>query len=443
MRITDKTPSRSAGCAARRLAVAAVLLLAIVTAIGQSACFPFNIQIESRQTIIDPSFIERTTATAETTSAGTSATAESTSPPTPAATTETVPEATSATSAQESFESRTAKLILAGLQRRKTSISIDSAIEPRSIPESEIQNAIDLVFEVYQQIFLDHPEFFYLNGSINVSYSKESLNGYLVAMTIKPGYWDSMTGLADAELDSMIDQVEGRVASVAAEIRGETDVPWRQLMLIHDYLIRSIAYNTSLDQQTNHVYSALVNGTTLCQGYAQSFQLIAQRLGFETHMILGDADGVGHAWNIVKLNGKYYHVDVTFDDPTPDSGSNGLIQHIHFLRSDRRMDDSHTWITDDYPACPDDGADYYRRQGLTVDSQETLRAAIENFVASIDFNTSTTNRLELLFTGSTPPTESELEDMIRSALRSGASGYSVLFSNQISKRVVMVDITPD
>ena len=391
MRITDKTPYRSAGCAVRRLAAAVVLLLAIASALGQSACFPFNIQIEPRQTIIDPSFIERTTAPAETTAAGTSASVESIATPTPAATTATTTPATTAT--QESFETRTAQLILTGLQRRKTSISIDSAIEPRSIPESEIQTAIDLVFDVYQQIYLDHPEFFYLNGSINVSYSKESLNGYLVAMTIKPGYWDSMTGLAADELDSMIDQVEGRVASVAAEISGETDVPWRQLLLIHDYLIRSIAYNTSLDQQTNHVYSALINGTTLCQGYAQSFQLIAQRLGFETHMILGDADGIGHAWNIVKLDGKYYHVDVTFDDPTPDGGSTGLIQHIHFLRSDRRMDDSHTWVTGDYPACPDDGADYYRKQGLTIDSQETLLTAIENFVASIDFNSSSTSRL--------------------------------------------------
>jgi hypothetical protein len=412
--------------AAARTAVLYGLLCAIILLAG---CLPFRI-------------------TPITTTAGSSAIEQSATVSSQTGSTETSGPETSGESettslAADTFEARVADLLLAGLRRQKTAIKIDDAIDPRAIAEDDVEAAIDLVFAAFQKVYRENPEFFYLSGSINVTYTLDSISHTLAAMTVKPDYWDSMANLSSSELAAMIDDVDAIVDNVADQIDAQTSVPWKQLLLLHEYLVRNIRYDVTLNQDNNHVYSALVDHLTLCQGYAQSFQLIAQRLGFAVIMVLGEADGIGHAWDIVKLDGNYYHIDVTFDDPTPDGGADDPVQHVYFLRSDSRMAGSHAWEKSDYPACPEDGAYYYRKQGLTVDSRDALQNRLQDFVAAIDFSAGGTNRLELLYTGAKPPDNNHLEDMVRAALHSGASSYSVLFSHQVNLGVILVDIMPD
>ena len=60
-------------------------------------------------------------------------------------------------------------------------------------------------------------------------------------------------------------------------------------------------------------YSALVNGQTVCAGYARAFQYLMQQLGIPCYYCRGYS-GENHAWNIVELYGDYYNVDLTWDD---------------------------------------------------------------------------------------------------------------------------------
>lgn len=414
------------------LTTVAGLLLLLMT-VSLTACYPLLIERTPTLTIVDPSFqqptsvatVTPTPAVSQTTTVESAAAAETT--------------ARSATDIEAEIES----LILKGLQRRSTSIKIDAAIEPRSIPETEIEAFIDRVFAVYQRIFLSHPEFFYLSGSINISYSREGVQGYLNSMTVKPVYWDSFTSLTEEQLDRQIQEVQAAARHIREAIASQTSVPWKQLLLLHDDLVRSIVYEASQDQQYNNVYSALVGKTTLCQGYAQSFQMIAQSLGFEVMMVMGESDGVGHAWNIVKLDGQYYHIDVTFDDPVPDSGSARPIQHVHFLRSDARLAETHTWKREDYPRCPSDGAYYYSKQDLTVDSLDSFSAMLSTYVNGIDFSKNQTNRLELLYTGSKTPQNGEIGEIVRSVLLNAKPAASVHYSNQVNLGIIIVDIIPE
>ena len=92
-------------------------------------------------------------------------------------------------------------------------------------------------------------------------------------------------------------------------------------------------------------YSALVNGRTVCAGYARAFQYLMQRLGIPCYYCTGYA-GEDHAWNIIKLGEDYYNVDVTWDDtdtPTYD----------YFNKSDREFGTSHmrTGLAVYLPAC--------------------------------------------------------------------------------------------
>ena len=89
---------------------------------------------------------------------------------------------------------------------------------------------------------------------------------------------------------------------------------------IHDYLIYHANYVNNGDYSTaeNWAYGAggvLLHKEGVCQSYAFAFYMMAISAGLECRFVSGTADGGGHAWNQVKVNGKWYYIDCTWDDP--------------------------------------------------------------------------------------------------------------------------------
>ena len=94
---------------------------------------------------------------------------------------------------------------------------------------------------------------------------------------------------------------------------------------IHDVLIDHIDYSDNSDgifgiQRDQTAYSGIVDGRTVCAGYARAFQFLMTQCGVETLYVSGTAaDSYGssghHAWNLVKEDEGWYFVDVTWDDP--------------------------------------------------------------------------------------------------------------------------------
>lgn len=116
---------------------------------------------------------------------------------------------------------------------------------------------------------------------------------------------------------------------------------WQIALAVHDYLIINSTYDETLERNTN--YDLLVNGTAVCSGYAMAYLDIMTRLGIECRFV--ESQPMAHAWNLVKIDGNWYHVDLTHDDPTPDSY--GFVSHDHFLKTDREMEEMgyHGWIS--------------------------------------------------------------------------------------------------
>ena len=106
---------------------------------------------------------------------------------------------------------------------------------------------------------------------------------------------------------------------------------WEMALAVHDYLIVNSQYDETLEKNTN--YDLLVNGTAVCSGYAMAYLDIMTRLGIECRFV--ESQAMTHAWNMVNIDGNWYHVDLTHDDPTPDSY--GYVSHDHFLKTDAQM----------------------------------------------------------------------------------------------------------
>jgi hypothetical protein len=87
---------------------------------------------------------------------------------------------------------------------------------------------------------------------------------------------------------------------------------------------------------------------------------------------------VDHAWNIINLDGVWYQIDATFDDPVNSNRKNA--SHIYFARNDAGMRDDHTWSAKYWPAA--DGADfrYYRESGLYAKSKKKLRSIVKKLL---------------------------------------------------------------
>ena len=76
-----------------------------------------------------------------------------------------------------------------------------------------------------------------------------------------------------------------------------------------------------------------MSGVGVCQSYAFSYMYILNELGIEAHFV--PSNSMNHAWNVVRINGKFYHVDCTYDDPLADRF--GLASHDYFLLSDNAI----------------------------------------------------------------------------------------------------------
>ena len=88
---------------------------------------------------------------------------------------------------------------------------------------------------------------------------------------------------------------------------------------VHDYLVQNCTYKDGVSSSSDgweyfSSYGALVMGEAVCEGYAKAFDVLLAAVGIESHTIRGESLGVGHMWNVVKLDGDWYHVDTTWDD---------------------------------------------------------------------------------------------------------------------------------
>ncbi len=147
------------------------------------------------------------------------------------------------------------------------------------------------------------------------------------------------------------------VARVAASQHSEYD----KALALHDYFITHCRYREAdAPAYNDELYYALVKGRGGCSGYARAFALLCTRAGLANYLVIGKHLGGGaHAWNIVQLDGKWVHIDSTFDDPMPDMGSHPV--RAYFAMSDKQIAVDHSWNRKEVPACNSPELYFYNR----------------------------------------------------------------------------------
>ena len=227
------------------------------------------------------------------------------------------------------------EIIVEGLRNVEESISIPAGMLPFTSREETA--------DIYFAIVRTHPEFFYVENGAGFSI----LNGYVVSFS--PYYNEKLA------TEEVISAFNDRVNKILDETTAPGMSQIEMALSLHDYLVLHCAYDWNVvngrgasSYNVYTAYGALIEGNAVCQGYAMAYNLLLNKVGIETEYVTSST--INHGWSLVKIGETWYHVDVTWDDPTFDfSGYShdlpGFCDHSYFLVSTAKMKEKHGIFT--------------------------------------------------------------------------------------------------
>lgn len=183
----------------------------------------------------------------------------------------------------------------------------------------------------YNQVLNAHPELFYVRN-----HSVSWISGSSYVTSIKQNYDADIT---KDEIATEISKFNGVVDQAVSLVTSDME-DYEKALVIHDWLATHCAYDYesylagTVQADSYTAYGALVNKKAVCEGYSKTYRyLMEDKLGIPCEIV--SSSSMSHAWNMIQIDGKYYHVDVTWDDPVWDSI--GRVRHTYFLLSDKAM----------------------------------------------------------------------------------------------------------
>lgn len=201
--------------------------------------------------------------------------------------------------------------IAESLRQKKTKIDI-----------SEYGVSIDDLPQVYRSALFTNPDIFYADAAaFNYDHDEDNKIYY-----IYPEYIVKKKEIPDyiKRFDSTVNEYLNDVDSNLSD--------FEKALTIHDKIINNCKY-TSGEGLVCTAYGALVNGEALCEGYSRAYSYLLYKAGISNKCL--DNVKEYHCWNLVQLDKKWYHADLTDDDPVPDTC--GYVSHEYFLVSDDKL----------------------------------------------------------------------------------------------------------
>ena len=215
--------------------------------------------------------------------------------------------------------------------------------------------------KVYLLLTTQEPEFFYLDTTYETAAEMSSVGMHYT--TDRSGA-EKMT----KDMESAADRILRGISPVLSE--------QQKMLMIHDGIAENCIYEKTA--HSSDAYGCLVEGAAQCEGYAKAFLYVARRAGLEAMCVPGvTIAGEAHIWNKAKIDGKYYNIDVTWDD---DDTYEGEVVHSCFAASDRAFLDHEP---DESIFSPPSGTDatktYYQLYGLVLNEASRLPEMVRSW----------------------------------------------------------------
>lgn len=261
--------------------------------------------------------------------------------------------------------------IMAGCQEKLT-------IHTKGVKQSDLANINDLMTQVFGRVE-------------STLYNEDGADEADIDISLKydDAYYVYMNWVYGVQLPDDNDRAKLIYDSVSDMLDGENIESMNDYdkeIFFHDYLTEYTEYDgEALEDAENTdaytVYGLFENKKCVCEGYARTMGLLLSISGIENYYVTGEAKSSlsdkmePHAWNIAKIDGKWYHVDVTWDDPVGDQILDNYYNYLNV--SDSVLSQDRTWNESLYPACESMDANYFKVSDLYFDTYDQFMAYAE------------------------------------------------------------------
>jgi len=227
------------------------------------------------------------------------------------------------------------------------------------------------ISEVFNYVLLDNPMIFYIS-SFGVS---GGLFG--AGCSVIPQYkYSKQFSTENAAAVKNYLRVFDAIKDKSDEIREA---------YVHDYCLDHFSYDFAFTEYAFSVLGPVINKTAVCEGIAKFVKLAFDYVGLKSLVVNGTANSPlhgkmePHAWNIVMINGKTYHLDVTFDMTLTKSKNKSTSKRYDYHNlSDEDIKKDHV-INGTVPACTTVGGDYFSVNSLVMNNPQEF----ENHAAKV------------------------------------------------------------
>lgn len=216
--------------------------------------------------------------------------------------------------------------------------------------------------DIYFMIRMDCPEIFY---SVKFSY-RYYPDSTMVEFV--PEYLFTKDKIREHR-QAMLSRVK-KLARQAEKL----DEKGRELF-IHDFIVNNVKYDKLKKEYSHEIIGALGNGVAVCEGIAKAVKLLCDELGIWCIVALSEANpekGIKyrHAWNVVRIDGTYYHLDATFDNTL---SKDDTVRYDYVNLADKQIFRDHEPVIWKVPACTDNEHFYYRVKKVSWTTVDEVR----------------------------------------------------------------------
>lgn len=207
------------------------------------------------------------------------------------------------------------------------------------------QSAIEAYTYDNPEVFYLSPNKMYLNIETTTTGNKSIYYVYINSGSESNYLIDEFS--SEQQIDEAINKIEKVKQSLVAKKTGDT---YQDIKMVHDYLVDNIEYDTTIAKANIYdVYGALINHVAVCEGYARSFKYIMDSMQIPCVLVIGkgtNSEGKteNHAWNYVQVEGTWYAIDTTWDDPVVSGGGkvSNESKYRYFLKGSNNFNRDHT-----------------------------------------------------------------------------------------------------
>ena len=226
----------------------------------------------------------------------------------------------------------------------------------------------DVLDRCFNYCIMDHPELFFTDG---YKATTTSIGDMTIGLAVSGRY--TMSAQKRKDYQERIDKIVDKILKDAPK----DDSDYEKVKYCFDYIVSNTSYDVNAANNQN-IISVFINGESVCQGYTLAMKYLLDRMGVQSAVIYGSANNSNHSWNIVKIDGTWSYVDVTWGDSSYRNYVNTeTVDEINYnyfgcdndiLRATHKID-SPLYL----PNCKSLDAYYYVKEGLYFKSADIER----------------------------------------------------------------------